>query len=82
MINLENKIIAIETNPKGYKSLKNFKWENIPDFAVITGLNGSGKTQLLEALNGGEEISSNGYNSVKSNNITLSYKKNQDANIY
>ncbi|AXR67161.1 AAA family ATPase [Leptospira mayottensis] len=82
MINLENKIIAIETNPKGYKSLKNFKWENIPDFAVITGLNGSGKTQLLEALNGGKEISSNGYNSVKSNNITLSYKKNQDANIY
>lgn len=25
-------------------------WENVPTFAVITGLNGSGKTQLLEVL--------------------------------
>jgi recombinational DNA repair ATPase RecF len=32
------------------KSIQNLTWKNIPDFAVITGLNGSGKTQLLEAI--------------------------------
>ncbi len=45
-------IRSITINEIGYKSLKNFVWENIPDFAVITGLNGSGKTHLLEAING------------------------------
>ncbi|NAS10568.1 ATP-binding protein [Poritiphilus flavus] len=34
-----------------YKSLKPFSWSNIPDFVVVTGKNGSGKTQLLELLN-------------------------------
>ncbi len=34
-----------------YKSLGNFSWEEIPNFVVITGKNGSGKTQLLELLN-------------------------------
>lgn len=33
-----------------YKSIDNLVWENVPPFAVITGLNGSGKTQLLEVL--------------------------------
>lgn len=33
-----------------YKSIDSLVWENIPPFAVITGLNGSGKTQLLEVL--------------------------------
>lgn len=33
-----------------YKSIENLIWENVPPFAVITGLNGSGKTQLLEVL--------------------------------
>ncbi|WP_157139451.1 AAA family ATPase [Achromobacter piechaudii] len=33
-----------------YKSIGNLMWENVPPFAVITGLNGSGKTQLLEVL--------------------------------
>ena len=30
--------------------LKQSRWENIPKFAVITGINGSGKTQLLEHI--------------------------------
>lgn len=35
-----------------YKNIKKgFKWENIPQFAVITGENGSGKTALLEQMN-------------------------------
>jgi len=33
-----------------YKSIENLVWENVPPFAVVTGLNGSGKTQLLEIL--------------------------------
>lgn len=36
-----------------YKSLQEgFEWSNIPPFAVITGVNGVGKTQLLEAIRG------------------------------
>lgn len=34
-----------------YKSIKHLNWENIPDFVVLTGKNGSGKTQLLELMN-------------------------------
>jgi hypothetical protein len=33
-----------------YKSIDHVVWENVPAFAVLTGLNGSGKTQLLEIL--------------------------------
>lgn len=43
--------IAITCAPGSkYKSIENLVWENVPPFAVITGLNGSGKTQLLEVL--------------------------------
>ncbi|WP_317897026.1 ATP-dependent nuclease [Aurantibacillus circumpalustris] len=34
-----------------YKSINSLGWADIPDFVVITGKNGSGKTQLLELLN-------------------------------
>lgn len=34
-----------------YKSITPFEWFNIPNFVVITGRNGSGKSQLLELLN-------------------------------
>ncbi|KQY45316.1 hypothetical protein ASD46_09355 [Rhizobium sp. Root491] len=33
-----------------YKSISNVVWNNIPDFAILTGRNGSGKTQILELL--------------------------------
>lgn len=33
-----------------YKSIESLTWEDVPPFAVVTGLNGSGKTQLLEVL--------------------------------
>jgi ABC-type lipoprotein export system ATPase subunit len=43
--------IEINCQPgKKYKSIELLIWEDIPPFAVITGLNGSGKTQLLEVL--------------------------------
>ena len=39
-----------------YKSLQEgFEWNNIPPFAVITGVNGVGKSQLLEVIKGGGE---------------------------
>lgn len=34
-----------------YKAIKPFIWADIPNFVVITGKNGSGKTQLLELIN-------------------------------
>lgn len=38
---------------KRYKSLQDgFEWNDIPSFAVITGVNGVGKTQLLEVIKG------------------------------
>ncbi|WP_162800462.1 ATP-binding protein [Acidibrevibacterium fodinaquatile] len=33
-----------------YKSIDNVEWNDIPPFAILTGLNGSGKTQLLELI--------------------------------
>lgn len=37
-------------NSKPYKSIQRVAWRDIPPFAVLTGLNGSGKTQFLQAL--------------------------------
>jgi len=34
-----------------YKSLEAFEWLNIPSFVVLTGPNGTGKSQLLELIN-------------------------------
>ena len=33
-----------------YKSITAFEWLNIPKFAVITGPNGTGKSQLLKVI--------------------------------
>jgi hypothetical protein len=35
---------------ESFKSIDYLVWDDIPPFAVLTGLNGSGKTQLLELL--------------------------------
>lgn len=41
--------IRLESDPP-FKSIRKVEWNDIPAFAVLTGLNGSGKTQLLELL--------------------------------
>ncbi len=33
-----------------YKSIREVRWDNVPALAILTGLNGAGKTQLLEYL--------------------------------
>lgn len=42
--------IEITDNGGGYKSIKALSWKDVPSFAILTGRNGSGKTQLLEIL--------------------------------
>ncbi len=34
-----------------FRSITPFEWDDIPNFAVITGVNGTGKSQLLELFN-------------------------------
>ncbi|MEH2546605.1 energy-coupling factor transporter ATP-binding protein EcfA2 [Bradyrhizobium sp. AZCC 2262] len=43
-------IMISPKNGGAYKSISNVRWDNIPGFAVLTGRNGAGKTQLLEIL--------------------------------
>ena len=51
--------ISIRLNQR-YKSLQEgFEWKNIPPFAVITGVNGVGKTQLLEVIKGRSDRADN-----------------------
>ncbi len=33
-----------------YKSITSFHWTDIPDFVVLTGPNGTGKSQLLDLI--------------------------------
>jgi hypothetical protein len=37
-------------NSSRYKSIQDVTWDDIPSFAILTGINGSGKTHLLELL--------------------------------
>jgi predicted ATPase len=52
---------------KQYKSINLCEFE-LPDFSVLTGLNGSGKTHLLEAISN-EEFSDVSVNGKKISNI-------------
>jgi predicted ATPase len=45
--------LRIEVQPRQsahYKSIEDLVWDNVPPFAILTGVNGSGKTHLLELL--------------------------------
>lgn len=57
--------------PRRYKSLQDgFVWNDIPPFAVITGVNGVGKTQLLEVIKGRGNRDNRGNITNISRNIT------------
>ena len=60
--------------PSRYKSLQEgFVWSDIPSFAVITGVNGVGKSQLLEAIKGrGNRDNNRGNNPSIAREITSS----------
>ncbi|WP_395452895.1 ATP-binding protein [Azospirillum melinis] len=48
---IPNITIEITAHADGrYKSITDIKWVDIPGFAILTGKNGSGKTQLMEVL--------------------------------
>ena len=38
---------------ESYKSIETLTTEDLPDFAILIGRNGAGKTQLLDALKEG-----------------------------
>lgn len=41
---------------KVYNSVDPFVWDNVPPLSIITGLNGAGKSQLLELIRTKHEI--------------------------
>jgi hypothetical protein len=44
-------LLSLAVSSGSYKSIKApLDWSDIPNLAILTGLNGSGKTQLLEAI--------------------------------
>lgn len=49
-MNSETFDLHISQSGQGYKSIKDISWRNIPRFSILTGRNGSGKTQLLELI--------------------------------
>ncbi len=53
MTELKKQIIDLTISNKtaGFFRDKEFQWHLIPEFAVITGINGSGKTKLLDHIN-------------------------------
>jgi len=53
MTELKKQIIGltISNETAGFFRDKEFQWNSIPEFAVITGINGSGKTKLLDYVN-------------------------------
>lgn len=50
MAELQRFQLSVTPAGAGYKSIKTLYWNDVPGFSIITGRNGSGKTQLLELL--------------------------------
>ena len=46
------KKVHLKTNSKYLSIQTGFEWNEIPNFSIITGVNGVGKTQLLQILKG------------------------------
>jgi recombinational DNA repair ATPase RecF len=61
---------------KNNNFFKDFNWNNIPILSIITGLNGSGKTQLLKAIY--IKLSQD----VKTKNDVFFLKHNRQSNLF
>lgn len=48
------KKVRLKTSSKYLSIQSGFEWNEIPNFSIITGVNGVGKTQLLQILKGEE----------------------------
>lgn len=57
-----------------YKSLEPFEWSEIPNFVVITGKNGTGKSQILQLINDRLTLSNNSHLGVI---ISGNFKKHE-----
>ncbi|MBH8570118.1 AAA family ATPase [Microvirga sp. STS02] len=72
-----------------YKSISPFEWHNIAALSIITGLNGAGKSQLLQVISNeyNQAVSNNKNNQVEKSNAFGSHslqfgKSNQGANAF
>ncbi|MCE2731519.1 MAG: hypothetical protein LW599_05500 [Rickettsiaceae bacterium] len=76
MTELKKQIIDLTISNKtaGFFRDKEFQWHLIPEFAVITGINGSGKTKLLDHIN--ELIDAE---KLPQTNTIITYKANSDS---
>lgn len=72
----------IELKECSYKSIKSLKWEEIPNFVVVTGKNGSGKTQLLELIHHQLGTDQNHKNNVARNPTLPFYGVNLDVSNF
>lgn len=57
-----------------YKSLRDFTWKDLPSLTILTGLNGSGKSQVLEVIH-------NTYSSLAQNQTSNGVFKDSDYTI-
>ena len=69
------KFITNFKSEENYKNIKKgFEWNNIPQFAVITGENGSGKTALLEQINAISNLDTSKNQRIFNNQIKFQIK--------
>lgn len=57
-----------------YKALSSFEWKDIPSLSIVSGINGAGKSQLLELIN-------RGYSSIAENNLTENKYKTDEFEL-
>ena len=69
--------MCVAENNENYIQLRNFKWEHIPMFAVITGKNGIGKTSILDFID--KQLNPKP-DTEQNNEITLTFKDHKNFN--
>ena len=62
--------INLKFNTEYLSIPEGFEWNDIPGFAIVTGVNGAGKTQMLNAMQGADAA-----------DISLSHKDGTEAKL-